>query len=384
VKYLPLIWAGLWRKRLRTIFTLLSIVVAFLLFGILQGVDASMSHLLEEMRLDRLYTMGRFTNVLPIADLDQIERVPGVRLVAPQAYLGGYYQDPKVPLAIGGIAMIDERIFDAFPEFEFITKQQRAELFRTRTGLIISKKLAERFGWHAGDKVPLHLQYATSSTVVPYTVWTFDVVAVTDDVDFHPNGFAIGNYAYLDEARPAADKGAVGMLVVRIDDPDHAGKVARTIDNLFANSASATRTISERTSAQSDLSSSFNVTFFTKTVVGAAFFTLLFLTGNTMMQSVRERNSEFAVLKTLGFSDSGVLAIVFAESLALCAVGAALGLTLAGLLMPLARKTIGIATLPPAVLVEGALAALLVALLSGLLPGLRARRLSIVDALAGR
>ncbi len=384
MKFLPLIWAGLWRKRLRTIFTLASIVVAFVLFGILQGVDASMSHLLEEMRLDRLYTMARFGSTLPVADIDQIERLPGVTLVAPQAFMFGYYQDPKIPLGIGGVFMIDERSFAAFPEYDFITKQQRADLFRTRTGLIISEKLAQRFGWHVGDKIPLHLQYATASGFTPSTVWKFDIVAVTGDVDFRMNGYAFGNYTYLDETRSPADKGTAGMFVIRITDPNQAGKVAQRIDDLFANSAAATRTISERSSAQSDLTSSFNITFFTKTVVGAAFFTLLFLTGNTMMQSVRERVSEFAVLKTLGFADHGVLAIVLAEATLLCALGAASGLTLAKFLMPLAQKTIGFVKMPPVVIAEGAIAALAVALLSGLVPALRAQRLSIVDALAGR
>jgi putative ABC transport system permease protein len=377
MKYLPLVWAGLWRKRLRTIFTLLSIVVAFVLFGILQGVDASLSHMLNEMRLDRLLTFSRFGGPMPMADLDRIERVPGVKLIAPNSFLFGYYQDPKT---LFNLLMLDERSFAAYPEFDFITKPQVDELMRTRTGIIISKKRAEQFGWKVGDRIQLHLQYTGTQ---PMTVWTFDVLSITDDVDFNPNGYILGNYIYLDETR-TTDKGTVARFVTRIDDPAHAAAVIRAIDDQFANSATPTRTVSERTSAQAQLNASVNTTFFVKAVVGAAFFTLLLLTANTMAQSLRERTSEFAVLKTLGFSDGGVLAIVLAESAVICALGAAIGLALAKLLMPLAEKTIGIASIPPIVLAEGALAAVLVALASGLAPALRARRLSIVDALAGR
>jgi putative ABC transport system permease protein len=381
MKFLPLIWAGLWRKPLRTVFTLLSITVAFVLFGVLQGVDASQTHLIDEMRLDRLYTSPRFGGLLPVADGDQIRRAPGVRLMAPVGYLFGYYQTPKTPLGTA-IFMIDERVFDAFPEFAaVVSPQQRAQLFQTQTGVILSAKLAKRFGWKIGDKIPLNLQYSVQT---PSKAWTFDVLAITDDIDLTLNGYALGNYAYLDQNRPPADRGLVGQFVIRTSDPNQAAQIGQAIDKVFANSGAPTRTVSERASAQRGLNAAYDAAFFTKAVVGAAFFTLLFLTANTMMQSVRERTSEFAVLKTLGFTDGGVLALVFAESATLSVLGAAAGLTLAEALIPLAKKTTPLAAMPPIVLMQGALAALLVALVSGLLPGLRARRLSIVDALAGR
>jgi putative ABC transport system permease protein len=381
MKFLPLVWAGLWRKPLRTVFTLLSIGVAFVLFGILQGVGASQAHLVEEMRLDRLYTFARFGSSLPMADGDQIQRTAGVKLAAPGAYLFGYYQTPKTPVG-SAFLMLDSRFFDAFPEFAaVVSPQQRAQLFQTQTGVIISQKLAHRFGWKVGDKIPLNLQYSVQA---PSKTWRFDVLAITDDLDLTLNGYALGNYTYLEQNRPAADRGTVGVFWIRTDDPNQAAQIGQAIDKVFANSGAPTRTVSERASAQRGLNAAYDAVFFTTAVVGAAFFTLLFLTANTMMQSVRERTSEFAVLKTLGFTDGGVLALVFAESATLSVLGAAAGLTLAELLLPLAKKATPLAAMPPIVLAEGALAALMVAVVSGLVPGLRAGRLSVVDALAGR
>jgi putative ABC transport system permease protein len=176
-------------------------------------------------------------------------------------------------------------------------------------------------------------------------------------------------------------------FILRIDDPNRATQISRAIDNLFANSSAPTRTVSERSSRESGVNWIGDIGFFTDAVLGAVAFMLLFLTGNTMMQSVRERTPEFAVLKTLGFSDTRVLALVFAESVLLCAVAAFAGLAIAKLVIPLVRDDIpgaGIVQMPWVALLTGLALALLVAFVSGLLPALRAKRLSIVDALAGR
>ena len=379
MKYLPLVWAGLWRKPARTVFTLLSIVVAFILFGILAGVDAGLARALELARLDRLFADARFGAPLPISYAEQIMKVPGVTVVAPRWFMSAYYQDPKNQT---GVLAVDERFFAVRPEIA-ISKEQLDALRRTRTGAVVGVALADKHGWKLGDKIPLE-----SSTLRDdgTRVWTFDVVALVDNVDQQGAFWFIANYEYVDEQR-LGNKGLINRFILRIDDPGRASQIARAIDDLFANSSSPTRTVSERSSAESSINWIGDINFFTKAVLGAVAFMLLFLTGNTMMQSVRERTPEFAVLKTLGFSDWRILVLVFAESVALCAAAALAGLAIAKLVIPLVRDDIPGASfvqMPWVAIVTGLAFALLVAFVSGLLPAMRAKRLSIIDALAGR
>jgi putative ABC transport system permease protein len=216
--------------------------------------------------------------------------------------------------------------------------------------------------------------------------WTFMIVGVIDDTDRPGKArYFISNYDYIDQER-TSDKGTIDRILVRIKDPSHATQTGRAIDNLFANSTAPTRTISEKSDrAAGGPSSLGDVGFFTKAVVTAVLFMLLFLTGNTMMQSVRERTSEFAVLKTLGYSDRSVLALVLAEAVILCACAAVAGLAIAKLGVPLAAQAspdLGLWLLMPwSALLTGLGFALLVALVSGLIPALKAKRLSIIEAL---
>jgi len=376
MKYLPLLWAGLWRKKLRTVFTFLSIVVAFVLFGVLQGVDAGLAHIRDLQRLDRLFALSRFGAPLPISNGTQIEAVPGVTLVAPAYGMGGYWRDQKNGL---GIVSADERWFAAMPEIN-VTKVELRELSRTRTGAFISVACAEKYGWKVGDKISVMTNLAQKDGS---KIWIFDVLALFSQDGHDSDRYIVSNYSYLDEGR-AEDKGSVNYFVVRINDPGQSAEISRAIDKLFVTSGTPTRTFSEKMSGQSGQNSSFNTAFFIKTVVSAAFFTLLFLTANTMMQAFRERIPEFAVLKTIGFSDVMVFTMVLGESTLLTVMGAVLGLSIAALLMPLAKNTIGIAHIRPIVFLDGALVALLVAFVSGMVPGWCAKRLNIVDALAAR
>jgi putative ABC transport system permease protein len=381
MKYLPLVLAGLWRKPMRTIFTFLSIVVAFILFGILSAIDGGLAHQLEAARLDRLLVDTRFGTNLPLAYLDQIARIPGVTVVAPRQILVGYYRDPKAPF---GIVMTDRRFFSVRPELN-ATKEQIDTLLRTRTGALITVFSAKRFGWKVGDKVPV-----ISNTVMKDGghTWTFDIVGIIDDVDRPGKGrYFIGNYDYMDQER-VTKKGTVDRIIVRIKDPARATQISRAIDRLFANSAAPTRTGSEKSERQSDIRSIGDIGFFTRAVVAAVLFMLLFLTGNTMMQSVRERGAEFAVLKTLGYSDNGVLALVLAESVILCILAAIAGLVIARVGIPrigdISPDLGQLLLMPWSALLTGLGFALLVSIVSGAIPALRAKRLSIIESLARR
>jgi len=381
LKYLPLVLAGLWRKPTRTILTFLSIVVAFVLFGILSAIDAGFTHALDAARLDRLFADPRFGGLMPIAYANKIAALPGVTVVAPRMGLGGYYKDPINGM---GVIMTDARFFAARSELT-ATRQQIEQLQRTPSGALVGTYFVEKYGWKVGDTIPL-----ITNTVKRdgSRVWTFNILGIIEDTDNPgPSGYFVGNYRYLDEGR-VTNQGTSDRFLIRIKDPRRATQIGRAIDQLFDNSPAPTRTGSEKAQAQSGLKSLGDVNFLTHTVITAVIFMLLFLTGNTMMQSVRERRSEFAVLKTLGFSDMGVLTLVFAESLLLCLLAGITGLGLSEIAVPLIHKSLpevaDLLRMSWSALVPGLGFALLVAFLSALIPGLRAKRLKIVEALANR
>lgn len=381
MKYLPLIWAGLTRKKLRTVLTLLSILVAFLLFGLLQGVNAAFSSGVSGAHLDRLIVQGKvsFTDQMPMAYRAQIAAVPGVTAVTYASWFGGYYQDPKNN--VFSFPVDPSTYFAMFPELE-VPNDQVAALANTRTGAIIGRKLADQYGWKIGQAIPVK---STIWTKLDGTSdWSFNVVGIFHDLDNPSQEMSLFfNNDYFDEAR-SFDKGMVGWYTVRIDNPSHGSAVAASIDKLFANSEHETKTVTEKEFTQSFLKQLGDINFIVTSIIGAVFFALLFLTGNTMMQSVRERIPEFAVLKTIGFSDARVLAIVLAEGLLLALTGAVLGLAGSAAAFPLLEGVVGIAHLPVSVMALGFFCAVLLALVTALLPGWRVARLNVVDALAGR
>jgi putative ABC transport system permease protein len=278
----------------------------------------------------------------------------------------------------------DRRFFSLRPEIT-ISPQQLETLLHTRTGAAVAADLAQKYGWKIGDKVPIQTKTAQADG---NQVWTFDIVAIVDDANYPgAGGWFLANYAYLDEGR-VAEKGTISRFLVRIKDPERGGQIGRQIDKMFANSPVATRTSSERSGAQSGVQFFGDVNFLTNAVLGAVFFMLLFLSGNTMLQSVRERIPEFAVLKALGFSDITVLSLVVAEAALLCLLAAAAGLLLSKLIIPVARGPLSdfllLLQTPWTAMLRGFGLALIVAFLSSLLPALRIKQLSVAEALIKR
>ena len=381
MKYFPLVWAGLTRKKLRTLFTFLSVIVAFLLFGLLQGVNAAFSQGVEGAHLDRLVVQGKvsMTDQLPLAFGTRIASVPGVSGVTYGTWFGGYYQDPKNNIFSFPVDVAS--YFDLFPEIR-LPAEQRAALAKTRTGAVIGRRLAEKYGWKIGDNIPIKSTIWTNRDGT--SDWNFQVVGIfasPDDPSLEQRLFF--NNDYFDEAR-SFEKGLVGWYSVRIDNPAHATAIAQAIDQLFTNSDHETKTVTEKEFTQSFLKQIGDINFIVSSIIGAVFFALLFLTGNTMMQSVHERVTEFAVLKTIGYSDRAVLAIVIAEGLMLALAAALLGLAGSSAAFPLLESVVGVPHLPISVLGLGLFYALVLALVTTLLPGLRVARLNLVDALAGR
>jgi putative ABC transport system permease protein len=385
VKYFPLVWAALMRRKPRTILTMLSIAVAFLLYGLLQGVVAAFTAGVDIAGADRLITVGKysFTTLNPIAYANQIRAVPGVKAVASQSWFGGYYQEEKNFFA--QFPTEAEPYFTIYPEVQLPADQKEAFL-KTRTGAIVLKKLADKYGWKIGDRIPI--KSGIYSRKDGSDVWEFDLVGIFDCKDGATRAqheYLMFHQEYFDEAKAFAG-GLVGWFVVKTADPARNAEIALAIDQQFANSPFPTKTDSEKAFNQSFVKQFGNLQMILGGIMSAVIFTLLMLTGNTMMQSVRERIPELAVLKTLGYTDRTVLALVLTEALLLCGIAAAIGLALAAWAAPVIGMNApmpgmsGMKVSADAIAVAAAMAVGL-ALAVGLPPALRAMRLQIVDAL---
>ncbi len=380
MKYLPLIWAALFRSRLRTLLTFLSIMVAFLLFGVLHGVIGGLDVLVNSMSDTRLRVQNRigFTHWMPISMRDQMARIPGVTAVAANGYFGGYYQDPKNQL--GGSAMDMAALFKIYPEL-VLPAQERAAMLRTRTGALIGADLASRYGWKVGDRItvdtPIWAHPDGSHS------WAFDIVGIFrySQGDLPTNELWM-NYAYFSEGGGMKDQAS--MFIIGIKDAASATRISRQIDAFFRNSAAPTLTQTEKEWAQSNIRRAGNIRFIVNSIIGAVLFTLLALTANTMMQSVRVRTGEFAVLRTFGYSNGIIATLVVLEALVLCVGGALCGLALAALAFPPLMQGIGLAPIPiPAtVIATGFAIAVCLALVSAVPPLWRTSRLEVATALA--
>jgi putative ABC transport system permease protein len=379
-----LIWAGLWRKKARTVLTMLSIVVAFLLFGLLQGINQGIKAGLGDKSNNRLWTTSRMSAVssMPAALMDRMQTVQGVRTIAHLSFFGGYFQDAKNP--IPAFATNVDKLAVVYPELK-ITPSQIEAMKSTRPGALIGRRLANKYGWKVGDKVPVGTTIWTNND--GSNNWAFDIVGIFDPTpqfERSPLGSAFWiNYDYWDEARKF-DNHRVHQFIVQVDNPARSAVISSQIDKLSENSPDETRTQTENAALQSQLKQLADINFIANSIVGAVMFTLLFLTANTMMQSVRERIPELAVLKTLGFTGGTVSTLVLVESLMLCLFAAAVGLALSAGAMRIVGTVLGPATLVPIVVISGFAIAIALAIISGLPPAFRAQRLNIVDALAGR
>jgi putative ABC transport system permease protein len=387
MKYFPLIWAALWRRKLRTWFTLISIVVAFFLFGMLQGVNLGIDGLYDLLTNERLRIAARANNgALPISLRREIAAVDGISAVSPVMVLPGYYQNPDTTVMA---LAVDIRAWHGtiYPQWE-LSEAGVAAMERTRNGLVAGRVTAEKYGWQIGDQVSIHTDDLAQAD--GNLAWTFELVGIYE-IPRRPtwatNLFI--NYDYLNEARRDG-KDVSGQYIARVEDAARYAQVATAIDERFANSASQTISRSEEDFVRTMLAQVGNISYLLNGIVGAVLFTLLFLTANTMMLSVRERIPELAALKTLGFTDRALLVMVLAEVLLLCSIAGAAGLGASAVIFPSLMEALGPQVglegmrIPPSVFGAGAVIAVLVALVSGLPPAVRAMRLSIVDGLANR
>jgi len=381
MKYLHLMWRNMWRKKLRTLLTVLSILIAFVLFGYLAAIRQAFSMGVEVAGLDRLVVRHKVSIIqfLPQSYEERIERIPGVTAAVHQTWFGGIYQDPKNFFA--QMPVEPEEYLEMFPEFRLPETERRAFL-ATRTGAIAGRTTAQRFGWKVGDKIPIQ---ATIWRKQDNSLsWEFDLVGIYDGAEKATDTTQfLFHYDYFDEAR-AWGHGNVGWYTVKIDDPERAAEIVKAIDQEFANSPAETKAEPEGAFVQGFAKQVGNIGAILIGILSAVFFTILLVAGNTMAQAVRERTQELAAIKAIGFTHRGVLGLVLGESLCLALVGGLIGLAIAWFLISLGDPTNGALPLfffPPRDLVVGLLLVVLLGLTAGVLPALQAQRLRIADAL---
>ena len=386
MKYLHLIWAALFRSKTRTLLTLFSVIAAFLLFGMLDSVRVAFTAGGSSVAgADRLIVSSKLslTQMLPVSLARQVETTPGVKQSAYAAWFGGICQNPNQFFPNFSVS---ENYFELFPEFR-IPEDQLAAWKADRTGAVVGAALAAQHGWKIGDTIPLQ------ATIFPRdgsNDWPMTIRAIFHVDDPEQQGQEnqlMFHWEYFDESNDYV-KSRIGWLTVQVDDINGSVQTARAIDALSANSDHETKTQTESAFQQSFAKQFGDIGLIVTLIMSAVFFTLLLLTGNTMAQAVRERIPELAVLKTIGFSNQSVLWLVLTEAILLIGLGGLIGLAIAAVLMPgISAGSGGMIQLPGVptqTWITGLVLMAMIGFAVGLLPALRAMRLNIVDALAGR
>ena len=379
MKFFPLLWSSLWRKKTRTIFTLLAVFVAFVLFGLLMTIRTAFSFGVEIAGLDRLVLIHKVSLImpLPISYQERLRATEGVEIVSHQSWFGGVYQDPSNFFA--QMVVDPEPFMKIYPEFKVPPEQMKAWL-ADRQGAIVGVDLAERFKWKVGDRIPI-----TGTIWQPKQgqVWEFNIVGMYDgEAGVDKTNFFF-RYDYLDENRLRGE-GMVGWYVVKIADPSQASAMGAKFDSMFANSSAETKTTTEKGFVEGFAKQIGDIGAIMIAILGAVLFTMLLVAANTMAQSVRERTSEMGVLKTLGFSNAAVLTLVLSESVLIAVIGGSLGLATAWLIVLQGDPTNGmlpVFILPRRDIVIGAVMIVVLGLIAGALPAFNAMQLKITDAL---
>ena len=384
MKYFPLIWSNLKRKKVRTSLTILSVLVAFVLFGFLSSIKQALTGGVQMAGADRLVVRHKVSiiQLLPESYKARMERIPGVVIATHQTWFGGVYQDPKNFFM--QCPVIPEEFLDISPEI-ILPPDQRKAWVNTRTGAIVGRKTAEKFHWKIGDKIPI--QSSIWSQANGSHTWEFDLVGIFDGkekgTDTTPLFF---RYDFFDEGRGGGSygKGMVGWYTLKIKDPSKAAEVALLVDKEFENSDAETKTEPEGAFVQAWASQIGNIALMVGAILGAVFFTILLVAGNTMSQAVRERAGELGVLKAIGFTNAQVVAFVLVESCLLSLLGGGLGLGLAWLVISRGDPTGGLLPFfffPVRDVLIGFGLALALGLATGIFPALQTLRLRVADAL---
>jgi len=380
MKYLPLLWKNLWRKKIRTLFTIGSLFVAFLLFGVLMAIRSAFAFGVDIAGIDRLVLIHKVSLImpLPISYQAQLLSTPGVEVATHNTWFGGVYQDPSNFFA--QIVVDPEPFMKIYPEYALPPDRMKAWL-DDRQGAVVGADLAKRFDWKVGDRVPL--QATIWQPKGGGLTWEFNIVGIYDGEPGVDKTQFFFRYDYLDENR-AGGEGMVGWYVVKIADASQAQAMGARFDEMFANSSAETKTTTEKGFVEGFANQVGDIGSIMIRIAAAVLFTMLLIAATTMAQAVRERTSEIAVLKTLGFTNPTILMWVLGESLIITALGGGFGLLAAWAFVQQGDPTGGmlpIFVLPPSNVAAGAALIVLMGIVAGALPALQAMQLKITDGL---
>lgn len=381
MKFLPLLFYNFMRHKTRTALTILSVVVAFVLFGYLAAIGKAFDMGVSVAGQDRLVVRHKVSliQLLPASYEADMERIEGVENATHATWFGGIYKEPRNFFA--QMAVEPDEFLDMYPEF-LVPEEQKRTWLATKTGAIVGRVTADRFGFKVGQKVPLQATIWRPKDGNP--AWTFDIVGIYDGAQKETDASIFLFRTDFLQENNVFGEGMVGWYYIRVSDPSRAEAVARAVDEHFANSPAETKTETEGAFVKGFAEQMGNIGAIIRAILTAVFFTILLVAGNTMAQSVRERISELGVLKAIGFTDAQVLTFVLMESLIISVVGGAIGLLLAWFAIAGGDPTGGalpVFFFPPADIVTGAIFAVLLGIVTGLIPAVQAMRLNPVEAL---
>jgi putative ABC transport system permease protein len=395
VKFMPLVWAALWRNRTESVLTLLALSVAFALFGTMLTLNAAYQQAIEDTRMDRLIIACAFDcGAVPLGYREQLAQIPGVIAVGAQSWLGGYVADERHPIMV---TFVDEGMRAAWPELPLSPADWRA-LHANPSGVFLSRQAAARYGVRPGDELPV-TTYLGSSRADGNPAWYLTVLGFVSDPPAWKSGFAaprlepmiVGSLSYHENTIQLGERGLVNLMRVAVDRPENARAVCREIEARSTNATPALYCVPARDDAEETADANINMRQISLGIGAAGLFMILFLCANGVAESVRERLPEFGALKAMGYGDSRIAALVVLEAalpIVLAAlIGGALARAADALVAHLADA--GVINMPD---VHASIAsfawalavALLIALLSAVAPLYRLRHMDVAAVMAGR
>ncbi len=377
---LTLIRKNLFRKKLRFTLLFISIMIAFLLYGMLVSVKTLVETGGDSANDNRMVTTNKvnFTQPLPISYIDKVRAVPGVAVATHANWFGGYYQDQKNFMVM--FAADPESYLQVYPEIS-LPPSEREAFLKDRTSIIAGKQIAEKFGWKVGQTVPIFSNIYQQKN--GKRSWDFKIAGIfTSSKKNNPDSFVVFHYEYFNETT-AFEKDMLGYMIFLTKDASLNDSIKEKIDSGFANSPYATDTVTEQQFSAAFASQIGNIGLIITIVVSAAFITILFIVGNTMVMAVRERTREIGIMKTLGFPTPRILKLIIGESLLIALSGGLFGLGLASIFVTLLGKLGLLAglTIPSSVWTSGLLWMILLGILTAAVPAYNALKLNIVTAL---